>query len=71
MTSIYEELKNAGVQITSWQSDLYCPKNDITIPIVEKYEKLHYVQTFKNQNDGKIWYDVSFAFDPYWSKLGK
>jgi len=71
MTSLYQELKNAGVEITNWQSDLYCPKNAQTIPIVKKYEKEHYISTFKNLNDGLTWYDVAFAYDPYWEKLGK
>lgn len=71
MTSLYQELVNNGVEISNWQSDLYCPKNAQTIPIVKKYEKEHYISTFKNLKDGLTWYDVAFAYDPYWEKLGK
>jgi hypothetical protein len=67
--SIYTEMVAAGVPIESHFSDMYAPINDITTGIVNRY-KCHggNVETFISQLDDKLWYDVPFAYDPYWEK---
>lgn len=34
------------------------------------YEFKNNVTTFKDNTTGAIWYDVPFAYDPYWNKKG-
>ena len=66
MTNIYEELKNAGVEIANHESDLYCPVNVITKEIVSRYEYSQNVTIFKDQITGKPWYNIPFAYTPFW-----
>ena len=68
--SIYKQMTEAGVEIGSHESDLYVPVNDVTAPIVAAYEHENIVTTFTSNIDRKRWYDIPFAFDPYWEKRG-
>jgi hypothetical protein len=76
--SIYQQLVAAGVEIDHHESDLYCPVNEVTKAIVEEgqYRSGDYgdyllkraVSTFNSQIDGTLWYDIPFAYDPFWEK---
>lgn len=64
--SIYKQMIEAGVEISNHSSDLYVPVNDVTRAIVADYEFANNVTTFRSNVDGKQWYDIPFAFEPYW-----
>ncbi len=68
--NIFEEIKKVGVEYSSWQSDLYFPKNKTTDEIVSRYEFKGNVTTFKDNITGNTWYDVPFAYDPFWESKG-
>lgn len=68
--SIYTEMKEAGVKMSSHESDLYVPVNEVTSALVSVYEHMNNVTTFISNIDRKAWYDIPFAFDPYWEKRG-
>ena len=68
---IYEEMKQAGVEISNHESDLYVPKNKITTPIINNYKFKKNVTIFVNQIDHKLWYDIPFAYQPYWDKVSE
>ena len=69
-STIYEELKGAGIQLDSHESDLYALKTAESERIVKAWDYCCNVTTFKSQIDGKIWYDIPFAYKPFWdSKL--
>lgn len=61
MKNIHEELKKIEVELSGHYSDLYCPVNDITREIINRYEYKESVTTFISQIDGKLWYDIPFA----------
>lgn len=65
-TGIYDELVAAGVQVDNHYSDLYVPVNAITRPIVERYQFRKQVSIFTNSGDGAPWYDIPFAYKPFW-----
>lgn len=67
--SIYEDMKNLGVEIDHHESDLYVPVTDETRAIVAEYEFKTNVTTFVSQIDKKLWYDIPFAYLPYWERL--
>lgn len=69
--TIYEEMKQADVPISSWQSDLYAKVCDKSVAIVNEYEFKENVKTFLSQDDNTFWFDIPFAFDPYWDGLAK
>lgn len=67
MLNIYDELKAKNVQIDNHESDLYCPVNETTKTIIGQYDHKSNITTFKNQIDGKLWYDIPFAYTPWWN----
>jgi hypothetical protein len=69
--SIYRALKKAGVKLDHHESDLYAEKTEISEKIIANYYYKCNVETFTNTTDGKIWYDIPFAYGPWWKKAEK
>ena len=69
MTTIYETLKAAGVPIEAHESDLYAKVTPESRAIVAGYKYKCNVTVFTAQDDGAAWYDIPFAYDPFW--IGK
>jgi hypothetical protein len=64
VTSIYEAMKAAGVQIESHATDLYVPVNDVTRAIIAEYDSKQNVTTFTSNIAPHVpWYCIPFAFD--------
>ena len=55
--SIYEQMKDAGVEVDNHESDLYVPVNDVTRPLVAGYEFKNNVTTFSSNIDHAQWYE--------------
>lgn len=69
--SIMEKLIEAGIkpeEISSHESDLYVKKNQISEKVLADYEFKQNVSTFISQIDGQPWYEVPFAYEPFWEK---
>lgn len=70
--TLYARMVAAGVPIESHESDLYVPINLETTDILRQ----HYGETtwrhhsqavsFRSPLDGKLWYDIPFAYLPFW-----
>jgi len=71
MTSgeFYEAVKAKGVEIDHHESDLYIPVNDTTRALVKEYDCTGNVTTFVSNVDGKLWYDIPFAYQPFWDDV--
>jgi hypothetical protein len=67
MKSVYEECLEAGVPMDNHASDLYIPVNEITQAILDRHPERSRT-IFTNQNDGKQWFDVTLAFEPWWDE---
>ena len=65
--TIYEQLVAAGVPIDNHESDLYAKVTLESEKIVRESRLLN-VRKFINQIDGTVWYDIPFAYDPFWEK---
>jgi hypothetical protein len=67
--TLYEELTAAGIKTSNHESDLYFPITKESTLILAKYptEKSN-ATTFTNQVEGGRWYDVPFAYLPWWEK---
>ena len=66
--SIYTELKAINAPIDNHYSDLYVRITNETSKIIEKYGFKNNVTRFRSNLTGQMWYDIPFAFDPYWEK---
>ena len=58
----------AGVVIAFHESDLYVPVNDVTTAIVQRYKWRKNVVRFKEQGRNRMWYDIPFAYTPWWER---
>lgn len=68
--TLYERLVAAGCEIDHHESDLYVKATPEALAIIEDYEaasKLKNRETFSSAIDGSPWYDLPFAYDPFWS----
>lgn len=65
MPTLYEALVAAGAKIENHASDLYTPVCEATRELLNQYPE-HRASVFTSQIDGQLWYDVPFAFLPYW-----
>jgi hypothetical protein len=63
---IYTQVVAANIPLANHESDLYIPVTDETRALIAAYRFKENVTTFINNLDGKLWYDVPFAFLPYW-----
>ena len=66
--TIYKELKEAGVELSNHESDLYAQVTPESVEIVNKYEHKGNVTRFTSNIDKEQWFDIPFAFDPWWEK---
>lgn len=69
--SIYEQMKAAGIETDNHESDLYVPATPESKEIIKSYHHREIVTSFISQIDGKLWYDIPFAFDPWWQARAK
>ena len=69
--SIYYRLKQTGCKLDHHESDLYAEVTEETQKIIDGYNHKSSVKKFHSQIDGKLWFDIPFAFDPFWEKVEK
>lgn len=62
--TLYQECVECQIPMRNHASDLYIPANEDTIHLLKKHNKR--ATTFLNQVEGGLWFDVAFAFDPWW-----
>lgn len=65
---IYAECIAAGIPAHGRYSDLYIPVTEVTREMVARYVAAGGAkpETFINQVEGGLWYDLPFAYSPYW-----
>ena len=69
ITEFYEEVKKRGIFYDNHCSDLYVYVTNYTTEIVKDYEYECNVTEFRNQIDGKMMYEIPFAYTDYYKKL--
>lgn len=68
---LWEKVRELGIEHSNHASDLYIPVNEVTQKLISEYEFKKNVTLFKNQIDGKPWYDIPFAYGSYWEMVAK
>jgi hypothetical protein len=71
MKTIYQQMVEAGVETSNHESDLYVPVNPVTTKLINEYKYKGNVKTFLNQITKTHWYDIPFAYDPFWEKTDR
>jgi hypothetical protein len=67
MKTLYDECLEAGFDLDHHESDLYI-KDCQAVRTLLNQRGREFTQ-FTSQVDGKIWLDVTFAYQPYWDKV--
>ena len=70
-STIYQECQKRGIPCRNHESDLYIPMTDETTQLLVDYDDKITATIFTNQIEGGWWYDVPFAFDPFWEQKGR
>ena len=65
-SSIYEEMKAVGIEIGHHESDLYAKVTPESERIVAGYRFRRQVNRFISNIDNELWFDIPFAFNPFW-----
>jgi len=68
---IYEQLKAAGAEMSHHESDLYVKVTPQSTEILKGYYFKSNVTTFKSIIDKFLWYEVPFAYTPFWDDKQK
>lgn len=68
MPSLYDDLFGQ-CRIANHNSDLYVKVTPQSAAIVKRHAPVG-VTVFRNNLDDAFWYDVPFAYDPYWRTIG-
>lgn len=63
-SSIYESVVTLGIKYDHHESDLYIPANDVTRSLVKHFNVK--ASLFKSQIDNEVWFDIPFAYLPFW-----
>ncbi len=64
--SLYTELLGAGVPLDSHESDLYAKLTPDSVRIVEASGWRGVTKFTSHMEPAGVWYDLPFAFDPWW-----
>ena len=64
MNTVYEKIQEANIPTDHHESDLYVLATPESKAILERANRS--LESFISQIDHKMWYNVAFAYDPFW-----
>lgn len=68
---LYAALVEMGATMENHESDLYVRLDTSVIRLIARYKFKAQVKTFQSSiPDGGTWYDIPFAYVPYWKVDG-
>ena len=71
MKSLYDDLKENGVELDNHESDLYFHVTGVSTMILAWHTEVKTHSMFKHAVNGNMYYEVPFAFQPFWDKVAK
>jgi hypothetical protein len=71
--TLYQELVNAGCEIDNHESDLHVKECDEAMTIIFRHffsagSTMKIPSKFVSNIDGSTWWDIPFAYDPFWDR---
>lgn len=69
--TLFDKIESAGVPHSHHYSDLYIPVNPVTRRLIAEYQYRDNVTQFVDNQTGEPWYDVPFAYIPFWEARQK
>ena len=68
---LWNEIVKQNIPHDHHESDLYLPVNEQTEKLIADYDCKDRVDIFVSQADGKAWYELPFAYEPFWQECLK
>ena len=70
--TIYQKMVELGVEMDHYESDLYvvCTK-ETTELLKDLYDRENYITLYRSEKDRRLWYEIPFAYDPWWDERKK
>lgn len=65
---IYQAAIDQGLNVDHYESTLYLQVNEKSQDLVDRYEFKQNVKTFISCLDQELWFDIPFAYSPFWTK---
>lgn len=67
--TLFQAIQAANIEYDNHESDLYFPVTNETIEILRRFPDCQRTaERFTNQISGDRWFDVPFAYDPFWER---
>ena len=66
--SLYDRAIEQGLEMGCHESDLYLKVTPESKELIKNYSYRPNVTTFISQIDKALWYDIPFAYQPFWEK---
>lgn len=69
--SLYTDLCDAKIPMDHHESDLYVKVTVQSAAILANYKNVierRFIKTFRHQVTQDIWYDIPFAYEPFWER---
>ncbi len=70
--SFFDAVKDAGIPHSNHETDLYIPANAQTRELLRQFPLQDSIkETFTNQVEGGLWFDIPFAYLPAWERKNR
>lgn len=69
--ALYEAAKDAGIATDNHSSDLYIKVSAEAGELIAKYDFKMNVTVFTADDGSGVWYEVPFAYEPWWDDAKK
>ncbi len=63
---LYDQIIARNLEHDHHESDLYLKATGASRQLIACYQHYRNVRTFRHQVTGELWYDVPFAYAPFW-----
>ena len=69
MATLFQELTAAGCEIDNHESDLFVKDSPVSRSIIRRHSDSEDKRVlFRSTLDNEMWWDIPFAYDPFWQK---
>jgi hypothetical protein len=70
-STLYKEAKRLNIPLDHHESDLYLKVTPESTELVRKYDIYKTAKRFISQIEKEFWYDIPFAYDPFWESKAR
>jgi hypothetical protein len=69
--TLYKEAKRLNIPLDHHESDLYLKLTPESLNLIKMFDKYKTARRFTSQLDKTQWFDIPFAYDPFWGSKAR